>query len=266
MTTIATFTTPEDAHLFRMFLESQGINGFLLDEHFVQLFWYYSNTIGGVRVGADDADSEAAGDVYKSYMAELRAGPYPLNPVRAWPVVLLMSLLVGVPFILFGRHPHRDPAEINHDVGKNAPRLKKLLATLLAFAVSGFAIPITRSIINPMVRRIALSGPGEPDFSLPNLISKVGLSIAVIFYLSASALAVAYIRSIPRCHRSLACFLTAVVLAGIPYQLMTNTGPCNAAGDGGPNFMPLFVIAGGVVFAIPFLFWSLVCLVPVTDN
>ena len=104
MTTIATFTTPEDAHLFRMYLESEGLRGFLLDECFVQLFWYYSNTIGGVRVGVDDADSEAARDVFKSYMTALRDGPYPLNPVRAWPVVLLISLAVGAPLILFGRH------------------------------------------------------------------------------------------------------------------------------------------------------------------
>ena len=113
MTTIATFTTPEDAHLFRMYLGSHGIEGFLLDEYFVQLFWYYSNTIGGVRVGFDDTDAEAAGGAYKTYMTALNTGPYPLNPVRAWPVVLLISLLVGGPFILFGRNSHRESAKIN---------------------------------------------------------------------------------------------------------------------------------------------------------
>jgi len=113
MTTIATFTTPEDAHLFRMCLGSQGIKGFLLDEHFVQLFWYYSNTIGGVRVDVEDADAEAAVSAYKNYMTALRTGSYPLNPVRAWPVILLMSLLVGGPFILFGRHSHRESSKIN---------------------------------------------------------------------------------------------------------------------------------------------------------
>jgi hypothetical protein len=113
MTTIATFTTPEDAHLFRMWLESQGIEAFVFDEYFVQLFWYYSNTIGGVRIEVDDADAEVAFSAYKTYMTALRTGPYPLNPVRAWPIVLLMSLLVGGPFILFGRHSHRKSAKIN---------------------------------------------------------------------------------------------------------------------------------------------------------
>jgi len=113
MTTIATFTTPEDAHLFRMCLESQGIQGFIVDEYFVQLFWYYSNAIGGVRVEVGDTDSEAAGEAYKSYMTALRTGPYPLNPVRAWPLVLLMSFLVGYPFILFGRHSNRGSSEIH---------------------------------------------------------------------------------------------------------------------------------------------------------
>jgi len=103
MTTIATFPTPEDAHLFRAFLESQGIEGQLLDENFVQLCWHYSNAIGGVRVAVDEADEAAASAVYQTYMARLRAGPYPLSPVRAWPVVALLSLFLGVPFMLFGR-------------------------------------------------------------------------------------------------------------------------------------------------------------------
>ena len=113
MTTIATFTTPEDAHLFRAYLGAQGIEGFLLDEYFVQLFWKYSNAIGGVRVVVDDADAEAATKVYETYMVGLRTGPYPLNPVRAWPIVALISLLVWIPLILFGRHKRSGSATNN---------------------------------------------------------------------------------------------------------------------------------------------------------
>lgn len=104
MKTIAAFTTPEDAHLFRAFLGSQGIDAELRDEHTVQLFWNYSNIIGGVRVEVGDADVEEAGRAYLSYMAALREGPYPLNPVRAWPLVVILSLLLGIPMMMFGRH------------------------------------------------------------------------------------------------------------------------------------------------------------------
>ena len=103
MTTIATFPTPEDAHLFRAYLESRGIEGFLRDENTAQLFWIYSNAIGGVRLEVADEDAEEAAEIYHEYMAALRSGPYPENPVRAWPVVALVSLLVGLPLLHFGR-------------------------------------------------------------------------------------------------------------------------------------------------------------------
>ncbi len=103
MKTIATFPTPEDARLFRAFLGSQGIEAFVDDEHFVQLFWYYSNAIGGVRVTVSSSDMDDAAAAYRTYMEALRVGPYPLNPVRAWPMVMLISLIVGAPFIIFGR-------------------------------------------------------------------------------------------------------------------------------------------------------------------
>lgn len=110
MTTIATFLTPEDAHLFRSYLGSQGIEAFLLDEYVVQLFWYYSNTIGGVRVVVNEEDADAATSAHNSYMAVIREGPYPLNPVRAWPVVLVLSLILGAPFMLFGRNAQQRPS------------------------------------------------------------------------------------------------------------------------------------------------------------
>jgi hypothetical protein len=107
MQTVATFTTPEDAHLFRTFLESNGIEGFLLDEHFAQLFWHYSNAIGGVRLVVEDEDLESASTIHQDYMRSLRQGDYPMQPVRAWPVVLLLSLLFSAPLILFGREHSR---------------------------------------------------------------------------------------------------------------------------------------------------------------
>jgi len=60
MKTIATFSKPEEAHLFRTRLEAAGIPAFVLDENLVQLDWLYSNAIGGVRVQIADEDLEAA--------------------------------------------------------------------------------------------------------------------------------------------------------------------------------------------------------------
>ncbi len=60
MTTVATFSKPEEAHLFRMRLEAAGIPAFVQDEHLVQMDWLYSNAIGGVRVQIADEDVSAA--------------------------------------------------------------------------------------------------------------------------------------------------------------------------------------------------------------
>jgi Putative prokaryotic signal transducing protein len=57
--TIATFSKPEEAHLFRTRLEAAGIPAYVQDEHFIQMYWLYSNAIGGVRVQIADDDFEA---------------------------------------------------------------------------------------------------------------------------------------------------------------------------------------------------------------
>lgn len=82
----------------------------MFDECFVQLFWHYSNAIGGVRVVVDEADADEAKQVYQDYMSALRAGPYPERPVRGWPIVILLSMILGAPFLLFGRRPARPEA------------------------------------------------------------------------------------------------------------------------------------------------------------
>ena len=60
MKTIATFSKPEEAHLFRTRLEAAGIPAFVQDENFVQMDWLYSNAIGGVRVQIADDDLDSA--------------------------------------------------------------------------------------------------------------------------------------------------------------------------------------------------------------
>ena len=60
MITVATFSKPEEAHLLRSQLESAGIPAFVKDEMTVQMYWLYSDAIGGVRVQIDENDLEAA--------------------------------------------------------------------------------------------------------------------------------------------------------------------------------------------------------------
>lgn len=60
MVTIATFSKPEEAHLFRTRLEAAGIAAYLQDENMVQMDWFYSNAIGGVRVQVSEEDLESA--------------------------------------------------------------------------------------------------------------------------------------------------------------------------------------------------------------
>lgn len=62
MKTIATFSKPEEAHLFRTRLEAAGISAFVQDEHVVQLNWLLSNAIGGVRVQIAEDDLESASE------------------------------------------------------------------------------------------------------------------------------------------------------------------------------------------------------------
>jgi hypothetical protein len=60
MRTVATFSKPEEAHLFRTWLEGAGIPAFVHDESIVQLDWFMSNAIGGVRVQVAEEDFDSA--------------------------------------------------------------------------------------------------------------------------------------------------------------------------------------------------------------
>jgi hypothetical protein len=109
MTTIARFQVPEEAHLFWTYVESRGIPAAVFDEHVVQLFWHYSNAIGGVRVVVSEEDVPAAAEAHREYLATLRSVPRESSGARVWPVVLLLSFAVGAPFLAFGRRMAAPP-------------------------------------------------------------------------------------------------------------------------------------------------------------
>lgn len=104
MTTITTFDCPEEAHLFRAFLGAHDISAAVLDEHVAQWFWYYVRAIGGVRVVVAEPDVPQAATLYREYMESLARGPHPIEPVRWWLPTLLLSIYIGGPLLIFGRH------------------------------------------------------------------------------------------------------------------------------------------------------------------
>jgi len=73
MITVATFSTPEEAHLLRAQLESAGIPAYLHSEYAVQNQWLHSNLIGGVRVQISELDL----DIAREFMASEMIDPPP---------------------------------------------------------------------------------------------------------------------------------------------------------------------------------------------
>ena len=112
MVTIARFFKSEDAHLFRSFLESQGIAAYVFDENVSQLFWHQTLAFGGIRVTVADEDAEQAEESYVEYNESMRTAPFVERPVRAWPIVVALSLIVGMPLMLLGR---KSKGEENHE-------------------------------------------------------------------------------------------------------------------------------------------------------
>jgi hypothetical protein len=84
-------------------LISEGINAYVYDEYFAQLFWHLTQAIGWVRVTVANEDLETARAHYGEYTKALNDGPPVVEEVRRWPIVLVVSVVLGVPFILFGR-------------------------------------------------------------------------------------------------------------------------------------------------------------------
>ena len=108
MVTIAKFSKSEDAYLFRSFLDAQGIESYIFDEHISQLFWHYTQAFGGIRVVVADEDVERAEELFVEYDESMKSAPFIESPVRAWPMIALASLLVGFPVMLFGRKSKSD--------------------------------------------------------------------------------------------------------------------------------------------------------------
>ena len=138
--------------------------------------------------------------------------------------------------------------------------MRFVIVTIILFVISAASLPFTWSITEPMIREIAMSGPGKTDLSHLRMIGKVGLIVAVTSYVLALGFSIVSITKLTRGYRPIACFAASLLTAGVPCSIVMLGGPYNSAGDGGPNFFPLLVIAPGGILALPFLLWSIVSL------
>ena len=64
--TIANFSHPTEADPVVAWLESEGIECFVTNEHTVTMNWLYSNAIGGVGVQVKAADVEQANEILQA--------------------------------------------------------------------------------------------------------------------------------------------------------------------------------------------------------
>ena len=58
--TIISFTYPQEAYVLKTYLQSEGIAVFLKDENLIQVYNFYSNAVGGVKVQVPEDQVELA--------------------------------------------------------------------------------------------------------------------------------------------------------------------------------------------------------------
>jgi hypothetical protein len=63
LVTIARYSWPYEAELAKSHLEAAGIMAFVTDEYMVNLNWFYSNAMGGLRLQVAEQDVEAAKEI-----------------------------------------------------------------------------------------------------------------------------------------------------------------------------------------------------------
>ncbi len=75
--TVANFSHPTEADPVVAWLESEGIECFLTNEHTVTMNWLYSNAIGGVGVQVKVADVERANEILQAVLNPDTTGDKP---------------------------------------------------------------------------------------------------------------------------------------------------------------------------------------------
>ncbi len=77
--TIANFSHPTEADPVVAWLESEGIECFVANEHTITMNWLYSNAIGGVGVQVRTADVERADEILQAVLNLDAVGGEPIS-------------------------------------------------------------------------------------------------------------------------------------------------------------------------------------------
>ena len=68
LATIATFTSPWEAHIAKGRLGAEGIPAFIAHEHHISAAWFLSNALGGVKLQVPDAYADAAQEIIQAHI------------------------------------------------------------------------------------------------------------------------------------------------------------------------------------------------------
>ena len=100
---IGRFDSAEEAHLFKMFLGSRGIESTVDNDNLAQMLWNTRSTTGAVQIVLDDpADALEAEQALVEYVQALNASPREGAEVKRWPAIALIAWAVIGPLLLLG--------------------------------------------------------------------------------------------------------------------------------------------------------------------
>ncbi len=123
---IQVFMYPQDAYLAKAFLESEGIPVFLQDELTTQVFNFYSNAIGGVKMLVPSTEEEKAVEL-------LKEGGFVLTKEETEEIIEVISLT---------KEKNKKHCPYCHSTNIGEERKPNFLTITLIFLL-GLILPIT---------------------------------------------------------------------------------------------------------------------------
>ena len=117
--TIATFTSPWEAHIAKGRLEAEGIPAFIAHEHHIWANWIYSQALGGVKVQVPEVHALEAARVMREHLSGAfesdlsveavvesidtcpNCGSQRVRSRYAWHLILLLVLTLGLFLIIW---------------------------------------------------------------------------------------------------------------------------------------------------------------------